>query len=288
MFEVFVYWWIFSEQNTKTMETKKAAWMNINTEVIRDSRTKIQDREISRDVEKQLSGLSEIRPWFLIWQLGTISHRLWAYNTNFVKNNHVALIKINQIRLQFCTYHDSSAIVTYANLWPDCIMRILNKTKLISQDFNDYLINKLFNGSLESYEAAVACKPILGVSPSFVLMPKIFIRLSVVCYLLVKNKIYFVSNDICKQSCLFDVVVFVMLSIILMSYWARWRLKSPASRLFTQPSIQAQIKENIKAPRHWTLCGEFTGDRWIPRTKGQQRGKCFHLMTSSWHFKNPY
>ena len=23
-------------------------------------------------------------------------------------------------------------------------------------------------------------------------------------------------------------------------------------------------------------------DRWIPRTKGQFRGKCFHLMTSSW------
>ena len=23
-------------------------------------------------------------------------------------------------------------------------------------------------------------------------------------------------------------------------------------------------------------------DRWIPRTKGQLRGKCFHLMTSSW------
>ena len=23
-------------------------------------------------------------------------------------------------------------------------------------------------------------------------------------------------------------------------------------------------------------------DRWIPRTKGQYRGKCFHLMTSSW------
>ena len=26
---------------------------------------------------------------------------------------------------------------------------------------------------------------------------------------------------------------------------------------------------NIKAPRHWPLRGEFTGDRWIPRTKGQ-------------------
>ena len=23
-------------------------------------------------------------------------------------------------------------------------------------------------------------------------------------------------------------------------------------------------------------------DRWIPRTQGQLRGKCFHLMTSSW------
>ena len=45
--------------------------------------------------------------------------------------------------------------------------------------------------------------------------------------------------------------------------------------------ILTQIKENIKAPRHWPLCGEFTGDRWIPRTNGQWRGKCFHLMTSS-------
>ena len=35
--------------------------------------------------------------------------------------------------------------------------------------------------------------------------------------------------------------------------------------MFTQSFIQTQIKENIKAPRHWPLCGE-----------------CFHLMTSSW------
>ena len=39
--------------------------------------------------------------------------------------------------------------------------------------------------------------------------------------------------------------------------------------LFTQPFIQTQTKENIKAPRHWPLCGEFSGDRWIPRTNGQ-------------------
>ena len=44
--------------------------------------------------------------------------------------------------------------------------------------------------------------------------------------------------------------------------WARWRLKSAASRLFTRPFIQAQIKGNIKAPRHWPLWGEFTGHQW--------------------------
>ena len=64
----------------------------------------------------------------------------------------------------------------------------------------------------------------------------------------------------------------------------RWRLKSPASRLFAQPFVQAQIKENITALRHWPLWGETIGDRWIPLTKGQWRRKCFHLMTSSWAF----
>ena len=44
------------------------------------------------------------------------------------------------------------------------------------------------------------------------------------------------------------------------SWWTRWRLKSPDSRLFNQPFIQAQIKENIKALCHWPFRGEFTGD----------------------------
>ena len=56
-------------------------------------------------------------------------------------------------------------------------------------------------------------------------------------------------------------------TITVTSWWARWRFKSPASRLFIQPVIQAQIKENIKALRHW-LCegnspvtGEFPAQR---------------------------
>ena len=40
-------------------------------------------------------------------------------------------------------------------------------------------------------------------------------------------------------------------------------------QLFTQPFIRAQINENMKALRHWPLCGEFTRDRWIPRTNRQ-------------------
>ena len=42
--------------------------------------------------------------------------------------------------------------------------------------------------------------------------------------------------------------------ITVASWWARWRLKSPASRLFTQSFIQAQIKENIKKIRVTGLC----------------------------------
>ena len=48
------------------------------------------------------------------------------------------------------------------------------------------------------------------------------------------------------------------------SIWGRWRLKSPASPLFTQPFIKAHIKENIKAPRHWPhslVTGEFPAQR---------------------------
>ena len=54
------------------------------------------------------------------------------------------------------------------------------------------------------------------------------------------------------------------LHITLTPWWARWRLKLPTSRLFAQPYVQALIKENTKAPRHWPLWGESIGDRWIP------------------------
>ena len=55
----------------------------------------------------------------------------------------------------------------------------------------------------------------------------------------------------------------------------RWRFKSPASPLFAHLLAQAQIKENIKFPRHGPLSGEFAVGRWIPRTKRPVTPKMF-------------
>ena len=49
------------------------------------------------------------------------------------------------------------------------------------------------------------------------------------------------------------------------------------NRLFTRRSKKHQSSASL------ALWGEVTGDRWIPRTNCQLRGKCFHLMTSSWY-----
>ena len=54
------------------------------------------------------------------------------------------------------------------------------------------------------------------------------------------------------------------------------------SIMIVYPTVYSRTeKRNIKAPRFWPLCGEFTGDLWIPCTKGQSHGKCIHLVTSS-------
>ena len=47
----------------------------------------------------------------------------------------------------------------------------------------------------------------------------------------------------------------MVLTFTMTSEWTWWCLKSPASWLFVHSFIQAQIKENIKALRHWPLWG---------------------------------
>ena len=63
--------------------------------------------------------------------------------------------------------------------------------------------------------------------------------------------------------------------ITVTSLWARWRLKSPASRVFAQPFVQAQIKEITKAPRHRPLWRESTDDRCFPPHKVPVTRKMF-------------
>ena len=56
-------------------------------------------------------------------------------------------------------------------------------------------------------------------------------------------------------------------TITMMSEWRQWRLKSPVSRLFAQPFVQVQMKENIKASLafvrgiHRHLTGGFPSQR---------------------------
>ena len=52
----------------------------------------------------------------------------------------------------------------------------------------------------------------------------------------------------------------VMLDVVIC---AKFQNDSPASRVFTQPFVQAQIKEDIKAPCHWPspVTGEFPAQR---------------------------
>ena len=46
-------------------------------------------------------------------------------------------------------------------------------------------------------------------------------------------------------------------------------MSTVASQIANVSFVQTQIKENIKAPRHWSLWGVLNRGRWIPRTKDQ-------------------
>ena len=69
--------------------------------------------------------------------------------------------------------------------------------------------------------------------------------------------------------------------ITLTSCWARWRLKSPASRLFALLFVRAQIKEKNQSSTSLAFVRGI--HRWPMDSphKGPVTLKCFHLMTSS-------
>ena len=66
----------------------------------------------------------------------------------------------------------------------------------------------------------------------------------------------------------------------------QWRQNDPDGVSIHQPRdrlLNRLFRRRSKKTSKLCVLGLCTGNyRWIPRTKGQQRGKCFHLMTSLW------
>ena len=74
-------------------------------------------------------------------------------------------------------------------------------------------------------------------------------------FCLVDHNVYPTPTVLCQTRASNVTLSSVRISrhITMTSLRAQWRLKSPASRLFTQPLTDAQIKENTKAQRRWPL-----------------------------------
>ena len=61
--------------------------------------------------------------------------------------------------------------------------------------------------------------------------------------------------------------------------WVRWRLKSPASQLFAQPCVQAQIKENITKLR---VTGLYEGNSQVTGEFPTQRASNAENVSFWW------
>ena len=74
--------------------------------------------------------------WRMVALLNAISYRRPVSQTTYeLRNPNLVVIFLtsnDQISSQFCTCHDSWAVVTCANLWPDQIIKIKIETKRIT------------------------------------------------------------------------------------------------------------------------------------------------------------
>ena len=55
---------------------------------------------------------------------------------------------------------------------------------------------------------------------------------------------------------------------------------------FLNRFFHVQIKENMKAPRHWPLWGEFSGYRWMMSLCVDIRYSWCHICQAAWHHLN--
>ena len=131
------------------------------------------------------------------------------------------------------------------------------------------------NESLSScYLVAISTtKPVKGLSGLYITKPIHGSSTSMVCPMLTKSEQMSAWHFFNYQLIfLYDIVRGKLLMHCQQCHYCDVKTSAMASRitgLFAQPFVQAQIKENIKAPRDWPLWGESNCDRWIPLTMGQ-------------------
>ena len=93
-----------------------------------------------------------------------------------------------------------------------------------------------------------------------------FISLSV---MLLQFNLLLTENYGCNFECLILKHTCHWRYITMMSHHCHGILSQQQLCCLFNSLYQANYNENIKAPRCWSLCGEFTCPRWIPHTKGQ-------------------
>ena len=89
--------------------------------------------------------------------------------------------------------------------------------------------------------------------------------------LLIRNSIKISQGTISYRICIW---------ITMTSHWARWRLKSPASRLFAQPFIQAQI--NKKHQSSASLAFVWGIHRWPVNSPHKKRASNAENISIWW------
>ena len=80
---------------------------------------------------------------------------------------------------------------------------------------------------------------------------------------------------------------FGMYSVSMHQYYDDVIMTTIASQITSLMSVYSTVYSDADQSKHQSSASlafvwGIHRDRWIPRTKGQLRGKCFHLMTSSW------
>ena len=157
----------------------------------------------------------------------------WPSQTEITRSPHVKVIKPQscQISVVYITYFSCKSIWNFAQstaVWLSCSVKCWNDCRA-----DKYVVNKRGFGKFGDINVWVILYTTTGPCWERGTLN------------LVINFQGFSGLSIHPLAFLYQITV--------TSYWARWRHKLPASRLFIQPFVQAHIKEHIETSRHSLL-----------------------------------